>query len=148
MKTYALVDSTDTFIRFQDLEEVPTLASNKPQWFEVVKEEVDYNPLTHYITPIETLERENKIYRITYTTVAYPKTFAPITPRQVRLILLQNNLLDTVETLLTSQDRAVQVEWEYATYFERDNTLVCTMCAALGLTEEQVDKLFTDAVLL
>ena len=37
-----------------------------------------------------------------------------VTPRQVRLALLADGLLDAVDAYVASQPRAVQLEWEYA----------------------------------
>lgn len=64
-----------------------------------------------------------------------------VTARQARLALLEADLLDDVEILVQNQSRAVQLEWEYATYIERDNALL----KLLNISEEQIDQLFIRA---
>lgn len=73
------------------------------------------------------------------------RAFMPIiTARQLRLVLLPQ--LDEVESLIaSSNDRALQVEWEYATTFERLHPAIVSIGAALGLTPEQIDELWIDA---
>lgn len=67
-----------------------------------------------------------------------------ITARQLRLALL--NRLDEVEsTIEASGDRALQIEWEYATTFERLHPAIVNIGAALGLTPEEIDTLWLDA---
>ena len=70
-----------------------------------------------------------------------------MTARQARLILLQENLLDDVENVL-SGNRAWQVEWEYASEIERTHPLIGAMQQVLKLTDEQIDSLFIDGVKL
>lgn len=68
-----------------------------------------------------------------------------ITPRQCRLILLSQNLLDQVETMIKTQDRAVQLAWEYASEFRRDDPLLDQLAKGLGLTDAQLDQFFIAA---
>jgi len=74
-----------------------------------------------------------------------PAAPTQVTMRQARLALLAAGLLDDVEGWMTSADRAVQIEWEYATVVERKSLLVVGLASVLGLTDEQVDVLFVDA---
>lgn len=67
-----------------------------------------------------------------------------ITMRQARLYLLNQNLLDNVESLV-SQNRAWQIEWEYANEVLRTNQLITAMQSSLNLTNEQVDTMFFEA---
>ena len=71
-----------------------------------------------------------------------------VTPRQVRLALLAEGLLDAVDAYVASQPRAVQLEWEYASEIRRDNALLSTAATALGMTSEQLQALFTQAATL
>ena len=71
-----------------------------------------------------------------------------ITPRQVRLLLLQQGLLDQVEAMIAAQDRATQITWQFASVFLRDNPLLVALAANLGLTTAQIDGFFTDAAAL
>lgn len=63
--------------------------------------------------------------------------------RQARLALLSANLLDTVDSLLTSSES--KINWEYATEVYRNSALVSEMQTALNLTDEQIDNLFIEA---
>ena len=74
-----------------------------------------------------------------------PKPPAQVTMRQARLALLAAGLLDDVEAMLAQADRAVQIEWEYATVVDRSSALVQAIGAALGLSEQRIDELFADA---
>lgn len=79
-----------------------------------------------------------------------PSTLPPEVPqvisaRQVRLILLQQGLLETVKAMIEQQEEAVRIEWEYATEFRRDNPLLTGLAANLGLTDEQIDEFFIAA---
>jgi hypothetical protein len=69
-----------------------------------------------------------------------------VTMRQARLALLGAGLLDQVNAAIT--DPAAQIEWEYATTVERGSELTQALAAGLGLTEQQLDKLFTTAAAL
>lgn len=67
-----------------------------------------------------------------------------ITMRQCRLYLLNQNLLDDVENIV-SQNRSWQIEWEYAIEVLRTNQLIVAMQSSLNLTDEQVDTMFLEA---
>lgn len=71
-----------------------------------------------------------------------------VTPRQVRLALLAEGLLDAVEAYVASQPRAVQLEWEYAGEIRRDNALMLTAAPALGKTPADLQQLLTYAATL
>lgn len=76
-----------------------------------------------------------------------------VTMRQARLALLQSNLLSQVEAAIAAiedpaQRQAVQIEWEYAAEVNRAHPWVQSLAAALGLTEAQLDDLFTLAATL
>lgn len=68
--------------------------------------------------------------------------------RQARLALLQAGLLSTVDAAISAMDEAARIEWEYATEVRRDNPLMVSMASSLGLTDEQVDALFSSAAQL
>lgn len=81
--------------------------------------------------------------------VALAKPQGVVTIRQGRLALLQTGLLDDIETAVAaSGNRALQIEWEFATEFRRDWPALISMQRALGLTDEAVDDLFRLAVTL
>ena len=67
-----------------------------------------------------------------------------ITMRQARLQLLEDELLDDVEVLI-SVDKKSQIEWEYANEVYRQSPLIEAIKGALSLTEEQIDTMFLKA---
>lgn len=67
-----------------------------------------------------------------------------ITPRQARLKLLEADLLDNLEAVITT-NRAWQIEWEYATEVQRDSPLIAAVAVQAGLTELQIDQMFIEA---
>jgi hypothetical protein len=73
---------------------------------------------------------------------------ASISPRQARLILLQNNLLTAVEAAIAASSAEIQIEWEYATEIRRDSPTVAAIGVYLGLTDNQIDDMFRSAAVL
>lgn len=71
-----------------------------------------------------------------------------VTPRQVRLVLLAQGLLATVEGMIASQDEATQITWKYASEFRRDDPLLNQLAANLNLTQQQIDDFFIEAAAL
>lgn len=74
--------------------------------------------------------------------VIVPKS---VSPRQIRLLLLQQNLLESVETLIAQQSADVQIAWQYATEYYRDDPLLLQLATDLQLTSEQLDQFFIEA---
>jgi hypothetical protein len=69
-----------------------------------------------------------------------------VTMRQARLVLLQSNLLATIETaIITGTDEAMKIEWEYATEVRKDWASLVTLTESLGMTSTELDSLFTIA---
>jgi hypothetical protein len=72
-----------------------------------------------------------------------------ITMRQGRLALLQDGLLDQVESVIYAMPEpnrsSAQVEWEYSAVLVRDYPLVVELGAGLGLTPDEIDALFIKA---
>lgn len=81
-----------------------------------------------------------------------PPVPATITQRQVRLILLKNNMLDQVDAAITNSTAAnakeLQISWQYASEVARNSSFITSMAGALGLTDSQVDDMFRAAALL
>jgi hypothetical protein len=70
-----------------------------------------------------------------------PVVITSVTMRQARLALHRAGLLTQVNSAIT--DPEAQIEWEYAMTVERHSPLVQNLSVGLGLTEEQLDNLFT-----
>ena len=68
-----------------------------------------------------------------------------VTPRQVRLLLLSQNLLPQVEDIIAASDEATKITWQYALEFRRDDPLLQALSQQLGLTSDQVDQFFIEA---
>lgn len=87
--------------------------------------------------------------------VTYEKPpLKPLTRRQFRLALVMNGFaLADIETLIAQIEDDMQrqitlIEWQDATVFERNNSSLLTMSALMGLSAEQVDALWTQALAL
>lgn len=79
-------------------------------------------------------------YPIIEEVIQVPQT---LTPRQARLILLQYELLDDIEAML-STDRAMQIWWEYSLEVDRNNEHIINAGVLLGLSDEELDTMFIE----
>ncbi len=85
--------------------------------------------------------------------VTYEKPpLKPLTRRQFRLALVMNgyNLTD-IEALINQieddmQRQIIQIEWQDATVFERNNSSLFAMAALMGLSSAQIDELWSQAL--
>ena len=81
-----------------------------------------------------------------------PPVPASVTMRQARLALLQEGLLDDVETAINAlpepQQSAARIEWEYSNEVQRHNGFVEQIGPMLGLTSQELDELFILAATL
>ena len=85
--------------------------------------------------------------------VTYEKPpLKPLTRRQFRLALVMNGFaLADIEALINQieddmQRQIIQIEWQDATVFERNNSSLFAMAALMGLSAEQVDALWVQAL--
>lgn len=82
-------------------------------------------------------------------TLAKPPVPQSVTMRQARLALLGAGLLQSVDAAVAAMPGvggdAARIEWEYAMSVERGSPLVAGLSASLGLTDAQLDALFTTA---
>lgn len=81
------------------------------------------------------------------------KSLKPLTRRQFKLVLLENNLLEQVETLINSVEDSTQrtrllIEYSEATEFQRTSNSVKYMCNLSGLTEEQINQMWEQGLTL
>ena len=78
-----------------------------------------------------------------------------VTRIQMRDVLIDNNLFDTVEATIAAMPESTDEEivakkkmnewWNNAPNFRRDNPRIAAMQAAMGLTDAEVDALFLAA---
>jgi len=70
-----------------------------------------------------------------------------VSMRQARLALFQQGKLSLIQPLIDAmtdpQKTATQISWDYATIVKRDDDLVKALSAQLGLTDADLDALFT-----
>jgi len=70
-----------------------------------------------------------------------------VSMRQARLALFQQGKLSLIQPLIDAmtdpQKTATQISWDYATIVKRDDDLVEALSAQLGLTDADLDALFT-----
>jgi len=77
-----------------------------------------------------------------------------VTARQLRLALVakgisQDSISSSIAAIPNAIEKAnAQIEWEYATVFERAYPLIAQIGTALNLSSDQIDQLFIDAVKL
>ena len=90
------------------------------------------------------------VWAVTYETPLTPA----LTRRQFRLALVTNgyNLAD-IEALINQieddmQRQIIQIEWQDATVFERNNSSLFVMAALMGLSSAQIDELWSQALTL
>lgn len=90
------------------------------------------------------------VWAVTYET----PPVKPLTRRQFRLALVMNdyNLAD-IEALINQieddmQRQIIQIEWQDATVFERNNSSLFGMAALMGLSSAQIDELWAQALTL
>ena len=67
---------------------------------------------------------------------------------KLRLALIQSGIsISSIDAAIqaiedTTVRESIQTMWEYAEYYERENTQLIAMAASLGITDEQLDQLF------
>lgn len=71
-----------------------------------------------------------------------------VSMRQARLALLQAGKLDLVQAAVEAADEAARIEWEFASTVERGSPFVSNLSQAIGLTEADLDNLFSLAATL
>lgn len=87
--------------------------------------------------------------------VTYEKPpLKPLTRRQFRLAFVMNGFaLADIEALINQieddmQRQIIQIEWQDATVFERNNSSLFAMVALMGLSSAQIDELWSQALTL
>jgi len=109
-----------------------------------------YTPSTHKVIEsydIDTLQQTWEILPLTEEELEarIPRS---VTMRQGRLALLQAGYLAQVNAAIQGiedpvQKAAAEIEWEYAQTIDRDSTFTQALAAQLGLTDLDLNNLFT-----
>lgn len=102
---------------------------------------------TWKITAEDEVTLENERY------AAYQASLKPLTRRQFKLALLENELLDQIESSISAIEDSnmrtrIQIEYTEATEFHRTSDSVAYMCQLLKLTDEQVNQMWEHALTL
>lgn len=71
-----------------------------------------------------------------------------VSARQFKLALLAAGLLDTVDAWVKTQDRSVQIAYEYSGSFVRDEPMMTVGFRAMGFADPQIDAFFASAIKL
>jgi hypothetical protein len=79
-----------------------------------------------------------------------PAPLQPLTARQLRLGLLKLGIKPSqvdaaIDTLPDNRRETAQIEWEYATTYQRDHTLIALLASAFGLSDATVDAAWRGA---
>lgn len=113
------------------------------------------------------IEDNSTIERFGFSRADFPGAVAPELPayvpppsdvpqvvsmRQARLALLGAGALASVNSAIANMagtdGEAARIEWEYAQEVRRDSPLVQSLVPALGMTDAELDELFTRAATL
>ena len=143
---FALISPNEVVLggqRVVEFQETPFPVAAPLFWLEI-EEVPDTNAPVYYDPSSQTLD----VFNPPEPTVAELRAKMKITPLQTRRALRAAGLLDTVEGWLSGQDVTVKEAWEYAIVFERLDPIVMAAATALGLTDAQIDDLFTVAATL
>lgn len=128
---------------FQRIERRETKPEDIPHkavtWHEIVRE---------YGEPFEGLVNGVWTIRTVDPAALPPPIPYSISPRQVRLLLLQQGMLDQVEAMIAGRDRATQITWAYALEFRRDDPKLVELATDVGLSDQQIDQFFIAAAAL
>ena len=104
------------------------------------------NPKANYYTLIS--DPPGPGYTYNGTEWVAPPVYTPqeVTRFQAKAVMLQQGILDSVEQAVdASSDALLKLAWDEALTFERQSPALATVADTLGLTEQQLDDMFTAA---
>lgn len=104
------------------------------------------NEVDRHLNPDKYLSDEEKRNK-------FLNTLMPLTRRQFKLALLENDLLEKVESTIDNIPdlllrKRLQIEYTESDKFQRQSESVIAMCNLLELKEEEVDSLWQQAMTL
>lgn len=101
---------------------------------------------------VQTMDDETFVAAMAAQSASIAGTPTSVTMRQARLALLQTGKLAQVNTAVAAMPGAAgdaaRIEWEFSSTVERHRPLVESLGVALGMTDAQLDDLFTLAATL
>lgn len=139
MAEFALLIN-NTFKELRNYAEKPADIQHKNvTWHDVVRRQAE--------TQFTGLEDGNWVIQTIDPATLPPTVPASITPRQCRLVLMQQGLLPQIEEMIAQSTDDVKITWEYALEFRRDDPLLNQFAANVTppLTSEQIDQFFIAA---
>lgn len=82
-----------------------------------------------------------------------PAALGPLTARQLRLGLLQigikpADVAAAISALPEDQRDVAEIEWDYASEYRRDHPLIAALGSSFGLSVDQIDDAWRDAMAL
>lgn len=114
--------------------------------------------ITDEFKPLTKAEKERLLNPQKFLTVEekreiFLSTLKPLTRRQFKLSLLENGLLENIETAIDNIPdlllrKRLQIEYSESDEFQRQSESVIAMCNLLELKEEEVDSLWQQAMTL
>lgn len=69
-----------------------------------------------------------------------------VSPLQFSAALLHFGLYDQVDSFVTQTDKLTQLAWQKATEFKSDSPMLLNAAAQLGVTENQLNQIFSYAL--
>jgi len=128
------------------------------KFYEYIEQRPELPPDSTLVGPNYTINHDNHTVTGTFEVVPIgpvpPVVPDTISARQIRLWLLQNEIsLQMVNTAISNIEDpllrdSVSIEWEYAPYIERSHSMLGPLALSLGLTEEDINRAFTEASLI
>lgn len=137
-------------VEIHHLEISETGCTIEPDFPEVVELVAPLNENKQQILSALSQFNSEYVWAVTYETPPTPA----LTRRQFRLALVTNGYkLADIEALIAQieddmQRQIIQIEWQDATVFERNNSSLLTMAAIMGLSSAQIDELWEQAATL
>lgn len=121
-------------------------------WLPVVESKPDYDPATERLvgpTSVligDTVPVDSSEVVAVWVAVAYtPPVPQSVTPLQARRALRAAGLLPTVEAWVANADDDTKDAWAVANVIDRDGAIIKKAARVLGLSDKQLDGLFSAA---
>ncbi len=104
------------------------------------------NPKANYYVLISDPPGPGYTYNGTEWSAPVASIPQEVTRFQAKAIMLQQNILDSVEQAINgSNDPLLKLVWNEALTFERQSPALVAVAKVLGLTEKQLNNMFTAA---